>query len=553
MKSRNKAFLAFAATLLASSAVAAPSIAEALKQVPTSPKIEAKPGISLPAAFTQPPSISNNQTISVSKIEVFGASSVDSAELRSLVSKVEGRSVTLSELNTLCTTITDLYRRKGYFLSRAYVPQQEIQAGVLKLRVIEAKLADITLTNNSLTTTDVIEARLSLADINGHISDTKVEAALAATADLAGVQITRATVAPGVETGSTKLLITTAPKDRWAGSAYVDNYGALYTGKTRAGLSAVLASPTGTGDELSFSLISTTSAGLISGFLRYEKPIYTRSTIFAQFAHTDYQLGGTYTALDAHGKADSAEVGASYVIAQSLTHKFSATFAAGTRGIEDVVEAALTSNPKSDTYGTAAVDFRKTFVDGNRTANVNFGAKLTSGNLRFKDQANATQDLATSNTQGNYTKIEVSAAYSHPVLSESYVSLTVKNQIALNSKNLDGSQKIGVTGSDGLRAYSSSELLGDNGLLAQLEFQSPIYNSEGLKITGGLFFEYAKVSGSNSTSEVVTRSLSDYGLQAIAYYGTWRLNGCLAYGTSSNTVSEPSASTKVTLKISKDF
>ena len=553
MKSRNKAFLTFTATLLASSAVAAPSIAEALKQVPTSSKKEVQPGIGLPSALTKPPSASDNQTISVSKIEVIGASSVDSVELRPLISKVEGRSVTLSELNNLCTTITDLYRRKGYFLSRAYVPQQEIQAGVLKLQVIEAKLADITLTNNSLTSTEVIEARLSLADINGHISDTKIETALAATADLAGVQITRATVAPGIETGSTKLLITTDPKVRWAGSAYVDNYGALYTGKTRAGLSAVLASPTGSGDELSFSLISTTSAGLISGFLRYEKPVFSRGTIFAQFAHTDYQLGGTYAALDAHGKADSAEVGASYVIAQSLTHKFSATLSVGTRAIEDVIEAALTSNPKSDTYGTAAVDFRKTLTVGNRTANANVGAKLTSGNLRFKDQANATQDLATSNTRGIYTKIEVSAAYSHPVLSESYVSLTVKNQVALNSKNLDGSQKIGVTGSDGLRAYSSSELLGDNGLLAQLEFRCPIYNSKGLKITGGLFFEYAKVSGSNSTSEVVTRSLSDYGFQTDILYGTWRLNGCVAHGTNSNTVSEPSASTKVTLKISKDF
>jgi hemolysin activation/secretion protein len=315
--SRSKHILMTAASVLCLTAGAAPNIGEALKQSPTPANQQtAKIELSLPAIALPPVNTTAGMDFYISRIIVEGAESVPMHELSSLFTHATGRKTSLGELNSICTRITDLYRRKGYFLSRAYVPQQEVKDGVVVLRVVEAKLSEIKLSNSSLASDAAVLRRLSVADVDVQISEGTIGHALAATAELAGVQVSRATVEPGTKTGSTNLLITTTEKARWTGSVYVDNNGALYTGRGRAGLSGAWASPTDAGDILSFNAISTTSAGLTSGYLRYERPTCTSSNLFAQLSQTDYKLGGIYAPLNAHGNAITAEIGLSHTLSQ---------------------------------------------------------------------------------------------------------------------------------------------------------------------------------------------------------------------------------------------
>jgi hemolysin activation/secretion protein len=110
-----------------------------------------------------------------------------------------------------------------------------------------------------------------------------------------------------------------------------------------------------------------------------------------------------------------------------------------------------------------------------------------------------------------------------------------------------------VTGPDGLRAFSSSELLGDSGLFAQLAFGFPIAAKNGFNITGSAFVEYGRVSGGDINSQVTTRSLSDYGVEMQLNKGDWFFSTCAAFGSSQATVAEPAKSYKLTLKASKHF
>ena len=552
--SKSKHILVTAASALCLTVSGAPNIGEALKQSPAPTNQQAgKVDFSLPTIAQPPTTRATSTDFLLSKIVVEGATSVPLSELSALFSQATGRRSSLSELNGICTKITDLYRRKGYFLSRAYVPQQEVKDGVVVLKVIEARLSEIKLTNSSLANDDAILSRLSVAEVNAQISEKSIGHALAATAELAGVQISRATVEPGATTGSTNLLITAIDKPRWTGSIYLDNNGALYTGRSRAGLSATWASPSEAGDTLSFNAITTTSAGLTSGYLRYERPILVSSSLFAQLSQTDYKLGGTYAPLNAHGNALTAEIGFAHTLSQDLTHKLSTSIGIGHRDIEDLIDSSGSSNPKKDDFLSLALDYRKTINRSARNAFANLSAKATTGHLGFKDSSSLLQDTLGSNTQGNYSKLELSADYTHPILTDCSLTGTIKNQFTINSKNLDGSQKIGVSGQEGLRAFSSSELLGDNGLFAQLSFGFPIAANNGFSITGAIFAEYGRVSGGDINSQVTTRNLSDYGVEAQLSKGSWFLSVCAAFGSSKATIAEPAKSCKLTFKASKHF
>lgn len=553
-KLKIKYLLLAAATTLWLSASGAPNIAEALKQTPASPSQKA-PGVdfTLPKAVQPTVASSESHGFFVSRIHVEGADALSADQISSITSQATGRNTTLGELNNVCTKITDLYRRKGFFLSRAYVPQQEVKDGLVTIKVVEAKLADIKLTNNSGVNDTVILDRLSLAGADLQIAENRIGHALAATAELSGVQISRATVEPGTTTGSTNLLITTTEKARLTGSVYTDNQGALYTGRSRVGLAGTWASPSDRGDSLSINAISTTSAGLISGYLRYDYPVLSRLNVFTQLSQTDYKLGGTYAPLEAHGNAITAEIGCSYTLSQDLTSKLSSAVQVGHRCMDDFIDASMSSNPKNDLFYAVSLDYKLTFTTRNRTASAALNTKITTGKMQFDDSAASFQDSVGANTQGSYTKFEITADYSHPVLAECSLTATLRSQTTANSKNLDGSQKIGVSGAEGLRAFSSSELLGDNGLFAQLSFGFPISTRDGFIINGSIFAEYGRVSGGNANSEVSTRSLSDYGIEVQANRGTWFLSTCAAFGSSQATIAEPSTSCKVTFKASKNF
>ncbi len=101
--------------------------------------VEERPAISLP----------DSETIAVRRIRVTGATRVSEETLRAAVAQLEGKTVSLAELQSLAQRITRICRDRGYLLSRAYIPAQEIKDGVVEIAVLEGRLADLRIENKS--------------------------------------------------------------------------------------------------------------------------------------------------------------------------------------------------------------------------------------------------------------------------------------------------------------------------------------------------------------------------------------------------------------------
>lgn len=117
------------------------------------------------------------------------------------------------------------------------------------------------------------------------------------------------------------------------------------------------------------------------------------------------------------------------------------------------------------------------------------------GNISFLDQTYQSLDLAGSNTQGSYGIVEAEIRYTQKLGSSSIISLLARAQQTLDSKNIDGSRRLGITGPDGLRAYSPSDLLGDNASFIRAEYQHATTLNGEYEAILGFFAEHGRVSG----------------------------------------------------------
>lgn len=82
------------------------------------------------------------QSFTLAGILVEGATAYSNLEFLSLYRSYLGRQTTVRDLRDIAETITRHYQDDGYFLSHAFVPAQNIEFGIVRIRVIEGHIED---------------------------------------------------------------------------------------------------------------------------------------------------------------------------------------------------------------------------------------------------------------------------------------------------------------------------------------------------------------------------------------------------------------------------
>jgi hemolysin activation/secretion protein len=68
---------------------------------------------------------------------------IDNETLQKLTDEFKNRELTLEDMNSVADLITMAYQERGYILAKAYVPEQEIKDGVLKIAISEGRTGKI--------------------------------------------------------------------------------------------------------------------------------------------------------------------------------------------------------------------------------------------------------------------------------------------------------------------------------------------------------------------------------------------------------------------------
>jgi hemolysin activation/secretion protein len=537
------------------SAATPPGISEAVQQaMPIAPPVTKAPPPAVEGmSEAEPPlqSLPGNQsTVTVKGFKFVGNALLGTDQLQAIVADADGKSLSVAQLHEVATRITRLYRDNGYFVARAYVPAQELTGGVVVIRVIEGHYGAFILDHHGRLHQETAQAILDAVKDPDIVSVDTLERAMLVLNDTPGVHVTQVSVSPGEKVGTSDFHVKTEATPAFSGLVAVDNYGSVYTGKNRVSFSGAWDAPTQTGDRLDVFAMTTDHDGLDSGRLGYWHlltPTGMRGEI--ALSRTTYSLGNTYSALDAIGHANTVEALVTYPVILTESHRLTAQLGGSYSGLVDEVRSTNTRTPKKDSVVDGGAEYSSVAPDASTQA----GAMVTFGHLSIDDSVASAADAAGARTRGDFSKLYAHAERRQMLPGDFELNARIRAQAA--NKSLDGSNKLEVSGSDGVIVYAPGELLGDDAAVGRVSLSRAFPVGSDVKLAPSVFVDEGWAHNKFAVAGTASsRTLGDVGLGLTASYRMATLSVQWASRTQGGkAVAEPTSSNRLLAQFAVSF
>jgi hemolysin activation/secretion protein len=475
-----------------SCAIAAPPdsgvLLETVKPVPTLPK---KPvGELIQTPVDERPALKPDAGLRVhlSDVRFSGVTAFPIARLQDLVRQDVGKDLSFADLDALAATVTKFYRDHGFFIARAYLPQQSLQNGSIEILVLEGHIrnVDVKYAGKGPKISDPVLAGYIKNSLPGErpVTVAELERAILLENDLPNVTA-HAILVPGASVGTSDLILE-ANQSGWFSRDTVeaDNAGSRYSGPGRYGGSINVASPAGIGDLLSVRAL-TSFMGFDYARLSWSAPVtHSGLKLGASGTYTDYKLGGPLSPLDDRGNAKVFSLFSVYPIVRARLFNLYQATTLETKFLYDTSVAGPIADKRINVASLALSGDESDGWNGGGLST--FGATVSLGHLSLlSGAADVSADAVTARTAGSYRKLNVQALRQQR-LSDSWVLFgQVTAQFA--SKNLDSSESLSFGGPYGVRAYPVGEAPADAGVLATLELR---YNMPSPAALGALQWQF---------------------------------------------------------------
>jgi hemolysin activation/secretion protein len=403
----------------------------------------------------------------VKSIQISGNEKIDTQTLHALVADAEGTNITLPQLSELADRITAYYRSHGYPLARAFIPAQTIQSGRVRIEVIEARYGEIKLHNDTKVGDSLLQDTLSPLQAGQTIGQAGLDRALLLLSDIPGVSA-NTSLTMGKNVGTSDLLVNASPGPAVTGNLVVDNYGISYTGRPRVGGTINWIDPLSHGDVLSLSGLSS-GGGLNHGRLAYESLLNGQGTrLGGSYSVLYYELGGSISALNAHGNAQVGSVWARHPLVRSRDFNLYGHIGYDRMELRDRIDVGGIRTYRHIDNGALSVsgDARDRLLSGGINT---WSLGWALGHVGFDNDEAQFFDSATARTQGKFSKWNANLSRLQSLTEQDEVYLAFTGQWAQD--NLDPSLKMIVGGPYTVRGYDMGAVFGDTGYIGTAELR----------------------------------------------------------------------------------
>ena len=165
------------------------------------------------------------------------------------------KKLNFSQINEAVELIQEFYLVNDFFLAKVTLPEQEVVDGIIYININEGRLEKkepyLIKAENLRLYKDVLSDYLENALSTG-VTKNGLERALLNINDLPGISAV-STIEPGVEKGSSKIILNVIEDDLINGSITLDNHGNRYTAKQRSTIKISANNPSKIGDKLSIT------------------------------------------------------------------------------------------------------------------------------------------------------------------------------------------------------------------------------------------------------------------------------------------------------------
>lgn len=418
--------------------------------------------------------------LQVKRVTLEGNSLLPAESFASLLAALPGER-SLSELQAAAAAVQQRFRAAGYGGVVAFVPEQSLADGVLRIRVVEGKLGDLTVRGTRHSDEALLRRALPALEPGRTPRLPEIDRQLQLLNENPSRQV-RLLLQPGARSGSVAASVEVQDADPQRWHARADNSGTRAS-RARLGLGWQHADVAGLDHVLGLDLQTAAerprSLAVLSA--NYRMPLHAHGVLLDAYAAYSDIDGGTHgTAagdLSFSGKGHIAGLKAQWLLlrwgeveprlslgVEQRAYRNDCRIAGLPDGACGAAGASVTLRPL-----TLGVQLQQA-----RTAGLRWAFNLTlSRNLPGSGQASAAAlEAARAQAEARYTVVRLQGSAAWPLASSGW-ALHARAQAQSSSSALVAGEQQGLGGAQGVRGYEERELLGDNALLASLELSSP--------------------------------------------------------------------------------
>lgn len=228
-------------------------------------------------------------TITVRQFEFVGNTAFSQAELSQIVSEFVGKPVTFAQLIQAANKVTELYVQRGYITSGAYIPRQEIEAGIVKIQVLEGSLEEIEVNiAKGRLNPDYVRSRIAIAT-EKPLNVNRLQEALQLLQGDPLIDSLSAELSAGTRPGTNTLTVTVTGADTFNVTLKLDNNRNPSIGSFQRGIEISEANLFGIGDGIRFAYYNTDGSDRFEG--GYTIPVNPyNGTVSFNFAIADNKI-----------------------------------------------------------------------------------------------------------------------------------------------------------------------------------------------------------------------------------------------------------------------
>ena len=196
----------------------------------------------------QPAAPVDTRCFPIKDIELSGADSLSDGEKARLLKPFIDQCLGVTQLNELLKVITDHYIEKGLVTSRAYLPQQDMSAGHLKVLVVEGKLEGLKGADGSKLSDR--ELGMAFPGKAGELVNLREIEQMVDQLNRLPSNQAQMELSPGKAVGGSEVLVKNTPQTPWRAGLSRSNDGQRSTGEQQWGTTFDWDSPLGLADQL---------------------------------------------------------------------------------------------------------------------------------------------------------------------------------------------------------------------------------------------------------------------------------------------------------------
>lgn len=426
-------------------------------------------------------------------------------EIKVITNEYVGKDVSIKDLYSMVEKINKLYEDKGYVTCQAFLLQQSVENGIIKITLIEGKTGDVDIKGTQWTKDEYIYDRLHLTP--GEIANIKTlnrdMLRFNATND---VQL-RIVMRAGKENGTTDYSIEAREPKQYSGNVWMDNAGSYSSGELRGGIFVNSRSHSGYRDASTVGVIFSRGMKAFTG--GYSVPIGRSGSKFNfQYSSNSVKVvKGDFSAIDnvlGHSNVYSFGVVQPWVINDHTRSDISFTYSYQ-NSTTDMRKGDWSYTVNDDTINDYTLAFSMTNYGSSHV----FYQKHSIVHGNGKRAYNGSDTYLYYRMNGMYQK-----GYQHGQ------SLTFRTDFQWTKDNyLPSARQFYIGGMYSVRGYKESYKGADNGISFSAEYAFPLNKERTL--SGFCFFDCGHLFGEGAQSAMADMNLASVG---VGVKGTFEKN-----------------------------